>query len=189
MSLNQLVLCGRLTRDAELRGNGKNICASSTLAVNRDVKYEGKPEADFIPFVIFGEKRAETFAKYTRKGSRVNLRGRLESGSYDGQNGGKVYTYTLNVESFDFLDSSSQNEQASAQGQQSASRSQYAQSQATSPQFAQSQYTQASGGQVQQQASAPLPQQPQFDSQAGQSQGGFDAFPDFPTDDKLPWEQ
>lgn len=187
MSLNQLVLCGRLTRDAELRGNGKNICASSTLAVNRDVKYEGKPEADFIPFVIFGEKRAETFAKYTRKGSRVNLRGRLESGSYDGQNGGKVYTYTLNVESFDFLDSSSQNEQAT--GQQSASRGQYAQSQAASPQFAQSQYTQASGGQVQQQASAPLPQQPQFDSQAGQSQGGFDAFPDFPADDKLPWEQ
>ena len=99
--INKVVLLGRLTKDPELRytaGNGTAVC-KFTLAVNRQFK---KDEADFISCVSFG-KSAETISQYLLKGSQIAIGGRIQTGSYDAQDGTKRYTTDVVVESFEFV--------------------------------------------------------------------------------------
>lgn len=99
--MNKVALLGRLTRDPELRytaGNGTAVC-KFTLAVNRPFK---KDEADFISCVSFG-KSAETISQYLLKGSQIAIGGRIQTGSYDAQDGTKRYTTDVVVESFEFV--------------------------------------------------------------------------------------
>ena len=99
--MNKVALLGRLTRDPELRytpGNGTAVC-KFTLAVNRQFK---KDEADFISCVSFG-KSAETISQYLLKGSQIAIGGRIQTGSYDTQDGTKRYTTDVVVESFEFV--------------------------------------------------------------------------------------
>ena len=99
--INKVVLLGRLTKDPELRytaGNGTAVC-KFTLAVNRQFK---KDEADFISCVSFG-KSAETISQYLLKGSQIAIGGRIQTGSYDAQDGTKRYTIDVVVESFEFV--------------------------------------------------------------------------------------
>ena len=99
--MNKVALLGRLTRDPELRytaGNGTAVC-KFTLAVNRQFK---KDEADFISCVSFG-KSAETISQYLLKGSQIAIGGRIQTGSYDAQDGTKRYTTDVVVESFEFV--------------------------------------------------------------------------------------
>ena len=96
---------GRLTKDIELKfapSNGKAI-AKFTVAVNRDYKNaNGEYEADFINCLAF-DKRAEVLSQYVKKGQLIGIRGRIQTGSYDTQDGTKRYTTEILVEGFDFL--------------------------------------------------------------------------------------
>lgn len=110
--INNVVLVGRLTKDPDLRytSNGSAV-ASFTLAVNRNfTNQSGNREADFINCVIW-RKPAETLANYTRKGSLIGVTGRIQTSSYDNQQGQKVYRTEVICENFQMLESKNVNEQ------------------------------------------------------------------------------
>ena len=104
--MNKVFLVGRLTRDPELRYTSSNLATMRcAIAVDRQFVREGEERgADFINIVAFGN-RAETMSKYLTKGSQIAIDGRIQTGSYDGQDGKKVYTTDVVVENFQFLDS------------------------------------------------------------------------------------
>lgn len=104
--MNKVFLVGRLTRDPELRYTSSNLATMRTaIAVDRQFVREGEERgADFINIVAFGN-RAETMKKYLAKGSQIAVDGRIQTGSYDGADGKKVYTTDVIVENFQFLDS------------------------------------------------------------------------------------
>lgn len=103
--INNVILVGRLTKDPDLRytGNGTPV-ASFTLAVNRDFKNaNGDQEADFINCVIW-RKSAETLANTVRKGQQIGIVGRVQTRSYDNQQGQKVFVTEVNAERFNYLE-------------------------------------------------------------------------------------
>ena len=99
--MNQFNGIGRLTRDADVRysSDGKAV-ARFTLAIDRDYDRE---KADFPNCVAF-DKKAELIEKYTRKGSRIRITGRIQTGSYE-KDGKKVFTTDIVVNELEFLDS------------------------------------------------------------------------------------
>lgn len=113
--INRVILTGRLTKDPELRytPSGVAVC-TFTLAVNRTYENNGEKKADFINIVVW-RKQAENTANYCKKGALVGVDGKLESRSYDGQDGKKVFVTEVNAESVQFLDtkSGSNNQQQS----------------------------------------------------------------------------
>jgi single-strand DNA-binding protein len=104
--LNRVVLVGRLTRDPELRYTPNGIAvASITLAVNRPFSnQQGKNEADFINIVVW-RKQAENVANYLHKGSLTGVDGRLQSRSYENNEGKKVFITEVVADSVQFLES------------------------------------------------------------------------------------
>jgi len=110
--INNVTLVGRLTKDPDLRytSSGKAV-ASFTLAVNRRFTNQaGQREADYIQCVIWG-KSAETLANYAKKGSLIGIVGRLQSRSYENKEQQRVYVTEVVVETFQFLESKTANEQ------------------------------------------------------------------------------
>ena len=112
--MNKVVLMGRLTRDPDIRytqGAEPMCVAKYTLAVDRrGRKRDGEQSADFISCTAFG-KSAEFAEKYLRKGTKICLSGRIQTGSYTKQDGTKVYTTDVIVEDQEFCES-----KASAEG-------------------------------------------------------------------------
>lgn len=108
--MNTVSLIGRLTKDVDLRYTPKgNAIGRFILAVNRRVANQnGEKMADFISCQIWN-KPAETLAQYTQKGTLIGINGRIQTGSYDNQQGQKVYTTDVVVESFDFLENKDKN--------------------------------------------------------------------------------
>lgn len=107
--MNNVVLMGRLTRDPEVRysqGASAMAIARYTLAVDRRFRRDGEPTADFIPCVAFG-RTGEFAEKYFRQGMRVCVSGRIQTGSYDRQDGTKVYTTEVIVDNQEFAESKS----------------------------------------------------------------------------------
>ena len=104
--MNKVFLVGRLARDPELRYTSSNLATMRcAIAVDRQYVREGEERgADFINIVCFGN-RAETMGKYLTKGSQIAIDGRIQTGSFDGADGKKVYTTDVVVENFQFLDS------------------------------------------------------------------------------------
>ena len=82
--------------------------AKFTLAVDRKFKKEGEASADFINCVSFG-KTAEFAEKYFRKGTKILISGRIQTGSYTNKDGNKVYTTDVVVEEQEFAESKNQN--------------------------------------------------------------------------------
>lgn len=110
--LNRVVLVGRMVRDPELRRTGTGVAVTSfTIAMNRNfTNQQGEREADFIPCVVWN-KAAENTARYCRKGSLVGVDGRLQSRSYENQEGRRVNVIEVVCDSVQFLESKSTNEQ------------------------------------------------------------------------------
>lgn len=104
--MNKVFLVGRLTRDPDLRyGASNNAVMRTSIAVDRQfTNQNGEREADFINIVAFGN-RAETMKKYLTKGSQIAVSGRIQTGSYDGADGKRVYTTDVVIDEFQFLDS------------------------------------------------------------------------------------
>jgi single-strand DNA-binding protein len=104
--MNRVVLVGRLTRDPELKYTPSGVAvATFTLAVNRTfTNAQGEREADFINCVVW-RKPAENVSNYLKKGSLAGVDGRVQSRSYDGQDGKRVYVTEVVAESVQFLES------------------------------------------------------------------------------------
>lgn len=90
--MNIVCLTGRLTSDPSIKytNSGMSI-ARFNIAVDRDYKRDGEPTADFPSVVAFG-KTAEFIEKYFTKGKRIEVSGRIQTGSYSKDDGTKVYT-------------------------------------------------------------------------------------------------
>lgn len=94
MYLNKAIVIGNLTRDPEIRAlpSGIKVCTMS-IATNRvwkDKSGTRQESADFHNIVVFG-RQAETVAQYMRKGSNVMVEGRMQTRSWEGQDGQKKY--------------------------------------------------------------------------------------------------
>lgn len=102
--MNSVQLVGRFTRDPEVRyTDGGSTIARFSLAVDRRYKSENGPTADFPNCVAFG-KTAEFIEKYFRKGMRMGCQGRIQTGSYTNNDGQKVHTTDVVVESCEFVE-------------------------------------------------------------------------------------
>lgn len=110
--LNRTVLVGRLTKDPEFRTtpNGVSV-ATFTLAVNRTfTNAQGEREADFINCVTF-RKQADNVNNYLSKGSLAGVDGRLQSRSYENQEGRRVFVTEVVCDSVQFLEPKNNNQQ------------------------------------------------------------------------------
>ncbi|MCH4169549.1 MAG: single-stranded DNA-binding protein [Streptococcaceae bacterium] len=120
--INNVVLVGRLTKDPELNYTASGIATVKfTLAVNRQFKNQaGEREVDFIRCVIWRQS-AENFANWAKKGSLIGVTGRIQTGSYENNQGQRVYTTDVVVDNFQMLESRNQSEQNQQSTQQNNS--------------------------------------------------------------------
>ena len=101
---------GRLTRDPDIRYTQPNSAQEQTciarysLAVNRRFNRDGEQKVDFISCVAF-DRQAEFAEKYLRKGTKIALTGRIQTGSYTNRDGQKVYTTDVVIEEQEFAES------------------------------------------------------------------------------------
>lgn len=102
--INRVVLVGRMTKDPDIRYTGNGTAVTNfTIALNRFGAQEGQQQADYINCVVWN-KVAQSVADYCSKGSLVGIDGRLQSRSYDNQQGQKVYVTEVLCNSVQFLD-------------------------------------------------------------------------------------
>ena len=103
---NSTTLVGRLTRNPELKYTPSNqAVATFTLAVNRNFKNQnGEREADFINCVIW-RQQAENLANWAKKGALIGITGRIQTRSYENQQGQRVYVTEVVAEQFQLLES------------------------------------------------------------------------------------
>ncbi len=108
--MNKVFLIGRLTKDPELRYTGNNTpVASFTVAINRTfANQQGEREADFIPVVVW-RKQAENVKNYLHQGSQIAIDGRIQTRSYDGNDGQRRYVTEVVADNVQFLDSRNAN--------------------------------------------------------------------------------
>ncbi len=111
--MNSVTLIGRLTKDPELRylPNGGTAVCNFSLAIDKDLsrdkrqemESQGKHTADFINIVVWG-KQGENCANYLAKGRLVAIQGRIQTGSYNANDGTKRYTFDVVAERTEFLE-------------------------------------------------------------------------------------
>ena len=117
--MNNVTLIGRLTRDPELRytsGTGNAMCRFN-IAVDRglsrekkaEMEQKGQPTADFIGITAWG-RTAELVANYLAKGRQVAIQGRIQTSSYEGQDGNRVYRTDVIADRVEFIGGNSNNQ-------------------------------------------------------------------------------
>ena len=122
--INNVTLVGRLTKDPDLRYTASGTAvATFTLAVNRNfTNQNGNREADFINCVIW-RKPAETMATLAKKGSLIGVVGRIQTRTYDNQQGQRVYVTEVVADNFQLLESKAATESRAHADQSSTSPS------------------------------------------------------------------
>ncbi|HEO3574533.1 TPA: single-stranded DNA-binding protein, partial [Streptococcus agalactiae] len=120
--INNIVLVGRMTKDAELRYTPSNqAVATFSLAVNRNFKNQsGEREADFINCVIW-RQQAENLANWAKKGALVGITGRIQTRNYEKQQGQRIYVTEVVAENFQLLESRNSQQQTNQSGNSSNS--------------------------------------------------------------------
>lgn len=115
--INNVVLVGRMTRDAELRYTPSNqAVATFTIAVNRNFKNQnGEREADFINCVIW-RQQAENLANWAKKGTLIGITGRIQTRNYENQQGQRIYVTEIIADNFQILESRAQRDGNGAVG-------------------------------------------------------------------------
>lgn len=102
--MNKVCLIGRLTADPAIRNTNSGIAvASYTLAVDRPKRKDGESSADFIRITAF-DKRAEFAEKYLKRGMKIGISGRIQTGSYKDKDGKTVYTTDVLAEEQEFVE-------------------------------------------------------------------------------------
>lgn len=102
--MNSVQLLGRLTADPIEFKTQQNSVVRFTLAVDRRKRKDGLIDADFIPILTFGTT-AQFALKWLRKGSKIALSGRIQTGKYQNGNGQTVYTVDIIAENIEFAES------------------------------------------------------------------------------------
>ena len=107
--MNKVFLIGRLSRDPELRHttSGMAVCQIN-VAISRRTGQGKDPETDFINVVVW-DKQAENVSKYLAKGRQVAVEGRIQTRSYDNNEGKKTYVTEVVATNVEFLGSASDN--------------------------------------------------------------------------------
>jgi|SRR5690606_26704253 len=120
--INRVVLVGRLTKDPDLRYTPNGVAvATFTLAVNRTfTNQQGEREADFINCVVW-RKPAENAANYLKKGSLAGVDGRIQTRSFEGQDGKRVYVTEVVADSVQFLEPKKNGNQSNYQSNNQSS--------------------------------------------------------------------
>ena len=115
--INQVVLVGRLTKEVNLKYTPNNqAVATFSLAVNRNFKSQnGERETDFINCVIW-RQQAENLANWAKKGALIGITGRIQTRSYENQQGQRVYVTEVVSETFQLLESRKDREAGPSQG-------------------------------------------------------------------------
>jgi single-strand DNA-binding protein len=111
--MNKVILIGRLTKDPSVNytQSQQSMCvARYNLAVDRRVKADNQQNADFISCIAFG-KNGEFAEKYLKKGTKIAIEGRIQTGSYTNKEGQKIYTTDVVVDSHEFCESKRNSEQ------------------------------------------------------------------------------
>lgn len=104
-NLNKVIMMGRLTRDPEVSSSTSGITfARFSIAVDRKIKVEGQPDADFFTCTSFG-KQAEFVERYLKKGTKILITGRLQNDSYTNKEGQKVTSTKIITEEVEFAES------------------------------------------------------------------------------------
>lgn len=104
-TLNKVIMMGRLTRDPEITSSTSGTTyARFSIAVDRKIKAEGQPEADFFNCTSFG-KQAEFIERYLKKGTKIVITGRLRNDSYTNKDGQKVTATKIITEEVEFAES------------------------------------------------------------------------------------
>ena len=110
--MNKAIFLGRFVKDPELKQATISVC-NFTLAVNRRFKKEGEDrKADFPQFVAFN-KTAEFITKWFKKGSQVVIESRVQTRTYEKDDGTKVYVTEFIVDNIDFAEGKRDNASAS----------------------------------------------------------------------------
>lgn len=126
-SFNQVILVGNLTRDPEMRTipSGQSV-TSFGVATSRSWKSQDSDEwqeqTEFHNVVVWG-RQGETAAQYLSKGRKVMIVGRLQTRSWEGEDGKKNYRTEIVAEQVNFLDGRGGTEDGSNQDTPSASQS------------------------------------------------------------------
>ena len=122
--MNKVCLIGRLTKDIELKTTqSNNQVANFTLAVNRRFTKEGEErQADFINIIAWG-KTAEFCNKYFSKGQQIGVTGRIQTRTWDDDEGKKHYVTEVVAEEVDFADGKRTNQQSDAPNNKSSENS------------------------------------------------------------------
>lgn len=107
--MNKTILIGRTTKDIELKTTQSNLSfARFTLAVNRQYSKDGESETDFISCLAW-RKTAELLYQYVKKGDRIAVEGRIQTGSYESDKG-TIYTTEIVCDNIQFLESKNTND-------------------------------------------------------------------------------
>ena len=108
--INRVILVGRLTKDPEYRENRNGVgVATFTLAINRPfTNAQGEREADFINVVVF-KRQAENVSQYLFKGNLTGVDGRIQSRSYENQEGRRIFVTEVVADSVQFLEPKNSN--------------------------------------------------------------------------------
>mgnify|MGYP002656049849 FL=1 len=116
--INRVILVGRLTKDPEYRENRNGVgVATFTLAINRPfTNAQGEREADFINVVVF-KRQAENVSQYLFKGNLAGVDGRIQSRSYENQEGRRVFVTEVIADNVHFLEPKKSNQPQQQRGQ------------------------------------------------------------------------
>lgn len=116
--MNKFICVGRLTKDPELQTttSGKSL-ARFSVAVKRDYATDGQTECDFFNCVVWGAF-AETCNKYLKKGSKVIVEGRLNTRTYESNDGAKKLIYEINATNVEFLSNTKTSEQENKENEE-----------------------------------------------------------------------
>ena len=102
--INKCILIGRMTKSPELRRTAQGEAVTSfTLAVNRNYTKDGQQQADFINCIVW-RKLAENVERYCSKGSLVGVEGRIQTRSYENNQGQRIYVTEIVCDSVQFLE-------------------------------------------------------------------------------------
>jgi len=142
--MNRAVLVGRLTRDPDLRYTPNGVAvANFTLAVNRPfTNQQGERDADFINCVTW-RRQAENLTQYMKKGGQVGVDGRIQTRTYEDQDGKTVYVTEVVADNVHFLESKTESKK---QGQTQQQPKQQPQNQQQQNQQQQQQQPEYGGG-------------------------------------------
>ena len=106
--MNKVILIGRLTKDPELRYTAANTAVCQfTVAVDRRIRSENQPTADFIPVVAW-RQTAEFVAKYFSKGNRIAVTGQIQVRNWDDAEGKRHYATEVIADDIEFVESKRQ---------------------------------------------------------------------------------